>query len=220
MKQLHTFLFIAILLSATTSHSQIQKGATFLGGDLSLGTQWIKNENPDSKYSSDAITVVPVFGKAIRENVILGGDLRYSHGKVESHTSPGSEETGNAYGAGVFVRKYYFLGKSGFSVFAQGRFGFLYSKTEYNNGTSIADSKTYNYSINAYPGISYSISRKFQLETGVGNFLSLSYQSNRTTSPGTIAVSKSRSLQLSTSLFNQTNFYVGFRILLNNTAKG
>ena len=71
--------------------------------------------------------------------------------------------------------------------------------------------------LSAYPGLSYTISKKLQLETGFNNLIAVSYDSNKRTemdSQGTREFKTNR-FEVSRSLDNLSSLYLGFRLLLN-----
>jgi hypothetical protein len=211
MKKFNTLFFIASLLFAGTIHAQINKGATFLGGDISGSINSTKQDgNQTSK--SEGITFSPAFGKAIRQNLILGFDAVVHLGRTELFANPDARQRG--YGIGMFMRKYSQLGKGAFSLFLQGRLGGVY-QTNILNTVQRNESKTIAASLSAYPGLSYRISRRLQLETGFSNLLSLSYNRTKTIGTPSQITQKSTNLSLNTSLNNISELYAGFRLLIN-----
>lgn len=211
MKKIHTLTFIVSFLITGVSHAQIKKGATFLGGDISANagnrkTDGVKTDNWHYVFIS------PVFGKAIRENLVFGVDAYFSFGYNAGPSSPPGKSRG--YGLGTFLRKYGQLGKSGFSLFLHNRFGGNYQ----SNRLDPINRKETSFSIgfSAYPGLSYRVSRKLQLETGFNNLLSLNYTRGKSHTGGTVPSTQiSNSFGFSTSLNNLSSLYAGFRVLIN-----
>src|SRR5689334_16143358 len=101
-----TLLFaIGIAIFAFSANSQITKGSTFLGGQISANLNSYNYDAAGSPTSkTNLFSISPVVGKAIRNNLVIGGRLTYGHGKYNTVT-PDEFET-NMYGAAVFVRKY------------------------------------------------------------------------------------------------------------------
>jgi hypothetical protein len=214
-KKILLVIFISSFVTAV--HAQIKKGAIFLGGNIGFSIQDSKTTQATAPGFDDKNTYVsisPVFGKAIKDNLILGADIIWSYSKVES-----SLQKTHAYGAGVFIRKYKELGK-GFYVFGQTRIGGSYNSLEngYTNNQASSYDKTTGYSaaINIYPGVSYSISRKLQLETGFNNLAYLSFDHSKRIENFNGGVSVvSNTFGLGSSLSSLSGFTLGFRVLID-----
>lgn len=210
-------LLALVVCSVVTSVSaQIKKGAILLGGDLGFSLQNSKisiNGNAGNNNNDTYINVSPVFGRAIKENLVAGFDLTYSYNKAE--TAYPVQKT-HAYGVGVFLRKYKELGK-GFYLFGQSRIGGTYNNVDnvYDQSQPVTEykSKGYSAAINIYPGVCYSLNRKWQLETGFNNIANLSFNHLQTDNSGATTVSNS--FGLSSSLSTLSGFVLGFRFLLN-----
>jgi hypothetical protein len=228
-KQFYLVLFFFSV--ALCSQAQIKKGTILLGGDVGFSSQ--KNENDDPNNVSTKQTIInlaPSIGKAIKDNLVAGVDLTF--GSVKSNQYGGSSSGQNTYtnnqhdyGLGFFLRRYKPLG-SGFSVFMQGRLGAIYNtqKSEITSQlSSTLDLKGYTIDLGFYPGISYAITKRIQLETGFQNLVYAQYDHSKSTqvtnsSPGTNSVTnKSNDFRLATSLSdNLYGFVVGFRVLLGS----
>jgi hypothetical protein len=105
----------------------------------------------------------------------------------------------------------------------QGRFGGSYStsKDEPQSSGAVTDIKETNITLGFYPGISYAITNKVQLETGFQNLLFASYDHQKRTdqpqSGGTPSSYSSNSISLATGLSNSfSGFVIGFRVLLGS----
>lgn len=219
MKRKLLFIFsIACLTTAT--QAQIGKGSILLGGDLGFSTQKTKPiENVPDTRKLNGFYVSPAVGVAVRNNLVVGGNLSYGTQSEKRDLNDYSSKY-NRYGAGAFVRKYKPVGKSGFYVFGQVGLQFSYSDQELKSSNSpiIQKGKITNISINVYPGISYAVSKRFHLESGFNNLLSLGYTREKSylESPGAVSGYTSNGFSLSSSLSNaQSAFYVGFRVLLS-----
>jgi hypothetical protein len=215
-----TLLFSFIIFSLTlTIDAQIKQGAVFLGGDIGGSIQTTKR-NGMEVGSQNGLTILPVFGKAIRENLILGGEAGFNlYTNKNNDLNPGSDskQENNSYQAGVFIRKYRPFGKSGFSMFLQGRLGFNYFRNEYSSSYQATDKiKRYTIGISAYPGISYAVSKRLQLETGFNNLLNLNYFTENREIGGSLGYTdKTNGIGISSSINNISSLYLGFRLLLN-----
>lgn len=204
-------LVIIICTVASAVDAQIKKGAIFLGGQLGLSTQSSKNDIPNSESKSTGFNISPAFGKAIKENLVIGGDISFGYNKNESSNT----QKTYSYGVGFFVRQYKNLAKD-FYLFVQSRLGASYSKsTARDNGQPLnnIDNKGFIVQAAIYPGIAYGVSKKIQLEGGLNNLAYIQYNhSNQTSSNSSF---KTNAFSLGSSLSNFAGLTVGFRVLLN-----
>jgi hypothetical protein len=219
MRKLTLLFFFTTYILSTTIHAQIKKGSVFLGGDIGGSTQTTKR-NGTEVNSQDGLTILPLFGKAIRENLILGGEAGFSlYNNKNKDFNPGSnsQQKNNSYQAGVFIRKYKQIGKSGFSMFLQGRLGFNYFRNEFSSSYQATDkTKRYTIGISAYPGISYAVSKRLQLETGFNNLLNLNYFTEKKEIGGSLGYTdKTNGIGFGSNLNNISSLYLGFRVLIN-----
>lgn len=220
MKKVITlFSFVAISASA---FSQLGKGSILLGGDLVFDSRKSEQEiAPFNEGTRKYLLLQPTVGIAIRENLFAGATLRYGRSRDEQKLS-GYENTDEQFGGGVFLRKYQPLGKSGFFVFGQAGLNLDFRRVETVAVLGVNDSRQRSQTVGIYvqPGISYEVSKRFQLETGLSNLATLSFYSEKTktrtnsSSPYTDS-NKASGVSFSSSLSNTGNpFYFGFRVLL------
>jgi hypothetical protein len=177
------YLFIVFIFASLVSSAQIGKGSILLGGDISFNSQK-GNTTPGNTntYSSSNFTFAPSIGKAIKDNLVLGGMLIYGHQQNSSDQGAGntSKATADTYGLGAFLRKYFPLGK-GFSFFTEAQLeGFLTENKSDGTLTSKGEDLTFAFS----PGIAYGISRRVQLELGLPEFFSATYTHNKALNAG------------------------------------
>ena len=113
---------IAVSIFVCSANAQIKKGSIFRGGDISGSTQKTKIGDITTN-KQNGITISPVFGKAIKDNLVLGMNVGF--GIYEMDNSNGNNYSQNAdfYNAGVFLRKYKNIGAGGFYLFVQGGLG-------------------------------------------------------------------------------------------------
>src|SRR5262249_27192880 len=115
--------------------AQIRKGAVLLGGDIGANNQ--KSSVQDSViYKQRSINAGFSYGKAIKENLILGGAVYWRNQRSVDWAVPDVTYNQNTWGLGVFMRKYKQLGASGFYVFAQGALSGEYMRQK---ATSVTD---------------------------------------------------------------------------------
>jgi hypothetical protein len=206
---------ITVLAVANFTNAQIKKGAIFLGGDISASTQNTKSQNQTSS-KQNGVLISPVFGKAIKDNLILGvhaGVGFYNN----NYDNDNMKSKSNSYNAGIFLRKYKNIGNSDFYFFMQGGLNGNFSKQTqqriapaYNE-----ENKYFNIALSAYPGISYAVTKKLQLETGFNNLLTLSYMNEKRTVGITNYTTNGFSISSSLSYNALSSLYLGFRFLLN-----
>ncbi|PZR29317.1 MAG: hypothetical protein DI535_02950 [Citrobacter freundii] len=215
MKKFLLSLFIASSCILFTAHAQIKKGAVLLGGDLNV--RHTKVSVPDDVIRKETnVNLNASYGKAIRENLIFGGSVSWLNSSVDDENTVFDYKS-NTWGLGAFLRKYQQLGSSGFFVFAQGALSGNYSYGKSRSNT-LNESKGTGWSaaLIAYPGISFSLTKKLQIETGLSDFLRLSYGHGRTDYENPMVADQvSNSLSFSSSIENFSNLYIGFRVLLN-----
>jgi hypothetical protein len=208
-------IICSLILITTVSNAQIAEGSVFLGGDLAAGTQKTKSEI-NTTYKSTSLTISPAFGKFIKENLVLG--ISPGYGYSNSKNDLGFKIKSTLYHGTVFIRKYKNIGASGFYIFGQSGVEAGYSKqsTENPSGTDEVIKRS-SVGINAFPGISFEVSKKFHLETGFNDLLTISYNHEKRESNNPAYVGyKTNGFNLATSLSNSTSaFYLGFRVLLS-----
>jgi opacity protein-like surface antigen len=204
-----------------TTRAQINKGALWVGGSIGYNEQ--KGEpygTAASPYKSNAFTINPSIGTVVKDNLVVGINLLYNQVKTDNDGNSIKSKT-NAYGGGVFVRKYFPV-ISRLYIFGDAGVGFTSTKTDktlpnYYNGVPIkTTSKGWSGAVGITPGIAFAVSKKFQLETSLNNLFSVAYNSNKTTGPTDYY--KGKSHQLSAGLYadGQAQFNIGFRFLFNN----
>lgn len=214
--QKRILLAVFTVTVATGVNAQIKKGALLLGGQLSFNSQKNESTAPNVYVSnSNSLFISPAFGKAVKENLFVGVDLVYSHGKYQ--TSSTSKQLSDGYGAGFFVRQYKALGK-GFYLFGQARVGGVYNKQAYtdqvqaNNNSS---TKGFTVQLGFYPGVSYAVSKKLQVEAGFSNLAALRYEHLKQTFANSSTVYTTNSFSFSSSLSSFAGPTIGFQVLLN-----
>lgn len=214
MKKLITILVTGIFAGTVTTQAQVKQGAIMLGGDFSMSSEKRDNQSAfNSKQTGVGIT--PVFGYAVKDNLVIGGDLYYSEGKYDA-TPPAYDNKNSYRGAGFFVRHYRELGHSGFSLFVQARLGYQHYRFTQTNTTLIDDLKRNEVRATVNPGLSYTINKRWQLETGMSNLLVLSvYSQKQTVSAGNPSNYTTKGMSLNGNINPATNLYVGLRFLLN-----
>ncbi|HKO79710.1 MAG TPA: hypothetical protein VJU78_04905 [Chitinophagaceae bacterium] len=81
--------------------------------------------------------------------------------------------------------------------------------------TTYDETKQFTISVNAYPGISYAVSKKLHLETGFNNLLMVNYFHGKRETGNPVITYKAKGFNVSSSLNNATSsLYLGFRLLI------
>lgn len=224
MKKLHTISLVFSLAITFTTTAQVNKGAIFLGGNIGFSHYKIDYGSSSGDTKTNSILIAPAFGIAVKNNLVAGVTAHIGSSTTKESNTPNSAESrSNSYGAGLFLRKYKAIGKSGFSIFAQGNLGGGYAKSENENQSTgyRQEIRITNIGLSVAPGISYAVSRKLQLETGFNNALSLTFSNQKASNynNNTLTTSqKTNGFDISTSLNSFTSsFYLGFRVLLNKS---
>ncbi len=212
MGKLFTLITIVVFTSSSI-YAQISKGSILLGGGIGYSSQENKLEGSTIENKTSNFYISPAIGIAIKENLIVGGDLSFSS-QIQKNGS--NETTNNYYGAGIYLRKYLPIA-SRFYIFGQGRMGANIFDGETKHGTDyISTNKGYNVNAGIYPGISFQVNKKLHLETGFNNLVYLQYEKVKikTQSLGNVDNATSKSFTVNSSLNNMSGLYVGFRILM------
>lgn len=213
MRKILLLLIIIAFPFADNAIGQISKGSIFLGGDVGAHTQKTKSDAVVTNKTT-GIYVMPVFGKAIRENLVFGVNAGFSITDAKNPATNGQQKT-EGYNAGLFLRKYKNIGTSNFYVFIQGGVGANYQLQEQEGGYMTYDkAKRTTIGLTAYPGVSYAINKKFHLESGLNNLIMINYyhENHETGSP--VTTYKTNGFSIASSLNNSSSLYLGFRVLI------
>jgi len=211
------YLLAAGLLVLGTSRAQIKKGESWLGGYVSF--QKVDNNPVAPNYGTATIAFVsPSFGKAIRDNLLLGVSLTYGTYKtVQPNDSYTYTLKYSNYGVAFFLRRYKDLGRN-FSLFLEGDLGGVYipQKGSFEGSSGLyLDNKSYSINATLSGGIAYRIMHRWQLEAG---FQSLAYAGfGHSREDGSVANNRSlNSFNLGTNLNRAlNNISIGCRYMLN-----
>jgi len=206
MKKIVFFSFIFVIITCSLE-AQINKGSLLLGGNVGFSTSKAK----DTSLQNNGVSVSPVVGIAVKENIVVGISFSYGQGK-DNLSLPNFKSERTSYGAGVFVRKYIPLGK-GFYLFGEAGLSYQNYSSTYTYPSQATGLKVQTIGINLYPGVSYAISKKLQLEFGLPQLVTLGY--SRTQQIVNAApIQKTNELYCSAAASSFSNFILGFRIFL------
>lgn len=210
-----TFSLLTVLITMSAVNAQIRKGANLIGGSIYYNNQKSDqtsgNSTQGTKNSGFGIT--PSYGKAIRDNLVIGATLNYGN-SVNENYNPGNSSTtkNNSFGAGVFIRPYKNLGASGFYLFLDGHLGANYSKST----NSPYENKGFDVGAGINPGIAFAISPKMQIETGLNNLFYAGYFSNKSTNGQPVYTSKSSGFNAGIGLGSSTTWTVGVKFIFGS----
>ncbi len=183
-KAMKRVVISSLLLFATTGlFAQI-----FVGGSVGFNTTGGKIENGNTsvdKVTLTSFSLAPKAGIFLSEKLAVGAILGFN---LQSEKTPGTPEEidrTTTFGLTPFAR-YYAFSLNKLSVFAQGNLGFSYGVEKNKVGsTTTTGPKTTTIGISAFPGISYKLTEKVELEAVIGglnlNFNRVSVKNNNTT---------------------------------------
>jgi len=212
------YLLAASLLVFCTGRAQINKGDLLLGGALSFQQQ---NSDPVLPNNDNAtiIGVIPSFGKAIQENLVVGVNFSYLYTKYgeADGVHPLYTARGANYRLTFFVRRYKDLGHN-FSMFLEGDLGPGYSrgKGSYEGSSQLdVDGKSYSVYAGLSGGVAYRLNHRWMLETGFQDLAYANYGQSEYKGTGIAAPWKADYFALGTSLSKPlSNFVIGCRYIL------
>lgn len=213
-----TFSLLVAFITISAANAQIKAGTNVMGGSIYYNSQKteLNNANVGQVTKNSSFGIVPSYGKAIRENLVVGADLSYTN-TVQENTNGNNNSTktkNNSFGAGVFVRPYKNLGTSGFYLFLQGRLAADFSKEKL--GSNNNENTGFNIGVGINPGIAYAITPKMHIETGLNNLFYTGYSSNKSASDQISYSYKTSGFNASIGLGNSTQWTVGVKFLLGS----
>jgi hypothetical protein len=211
-----TFFFLIAFTMASVANAQIQKGTTVLGGNINFSTQKSDPGSGGTTTSGQNFNVMPLFAKAVKQNFIVGGDIIYGRYFNKQTSSNAVYKTdNNSYGIGAFVRGYKNLGNSGFYLFLQSRLGadITNGKNSYTGDPgpdTKNDNNGFDIRLNLYPGVSYAVTPKMHIETGLNDLFQVGYSSSKS-SGSQIQETKSSGFSAGIGLGSSTIWTVGVK---------
>jgi hypothetical protein len=189
-----------------------------LGGSIGFSSSHDKYDNPPYERQTSIFYISPVIGKAIKQNLILGFDLRYSYELNKTQTVDTSQT--HSAGAGIFMRRYTGLGKN-FYLFGEGRFGGSFFNRKVDAQPYIGTTKGFGLNLGFTPGVAYSLNNKLQLETSFNNLVYLNFEKRKATKGNSQGPYKTTFFSAGSSLGTIAALNLGLRVLINQgTAAG
>jgi hypothetical protein len=213
MKQRFLLSFLFVCSLAVTTQAQINKGATWLGGQAGYSQSSEEGVSSNTKNKQSSFNISPAVGTAVKDNLIVGISASYVHSKSKSGSTVMTKY--NSYGGGVFIRKYIPV-VSRLYIFGDAKVSFNAFRTDENISTNPNKIKGWNVGISATPGLSYAITNKIHIETGVNSLFSTTYEKKNQKQGSSEA--NSSSFNSGVFLNNNSPLFIGFRFLLNKKA--
>jgi hypothetical protein len=173
----------------------------FAGGNFSLNASSDKTDQGTTtfKNSNSNFNLYPSVGEFFSEKIAIGLALNISFSSSTSGSNTETKTQSSAIGASPFIR-YYAIKWNKLSLFGQGNIGFAFSNSSQTlDGTETDEPKDYRYYFNIYPGLSYDISDKLQLQSSI-NILSFGY--NYTVTKDDLTKSSSSDFNMGAGLSN------------------
>lgn len=201
------------------ANAQVEKGSIFTGGSVGFNTSQNENVNNPGKSTGLSWSLSPQFGKAFKQNKIIGIQLQYngSINKIEPAQNLESKNTSSSFGVGVFYREYFPIYQKWF-FYGQGTLGVNVSKNEQKNqGITTSVGNGWNTGIDGSLGISYQAGRKCWLEAGLNSFFNIGYYHSKSEAyqAGQVTTAtKGNGLSASFNASSFNNIAIGFRWII------
>lgn len=214
-----SFIFVcSSIFFFYTPQAQIKKGSLFLGGNISFLS--VKNDIDLPQpllQKQKSISIQPLAGKAIRDNTIIGIYISFGYAQSDNINNSLASKT-NQYAGALFLRKYKSL-LAGFSLFGETDLRFLHEGRTYYRSNQTDNTKGPTIGVSFYPGLSYAVNKKLQLETAFGRLFDISYTHENRLVKGSDGRTNAKStinfFNVQTILNNISNFTLGFRLLIS-----
>ena len=211
---------LLLLLFASVVNAQFNSGQKMVGGQLGFG-YYSNDQASNGKFKSTSISSTISLAKFVSPSLFneWGVNYSYSYSHYPSNANNIDEKIYNHSFSSYFSRtKLNSLGKNFFLGFTgTGAAQFQFGKNNYITG-DYDKINSYQVSINGGMGLYYKLNRRFLLNCGLSNLLSLSFNHGETNSySGSSSINQTTSgINLSTGLsgFSFYNLNIGFRYLI------
>jgi hypothetical protein len=214
MKKGLLILSIAFFAIGSSTHAQINKGATLIGWNIGGSSENIENPSVGDGKASAIMSGIRL-GKAVRENLIIGGSVGYGGSKTTNINNYDTKT--REYQVGIFARKYKQISTSSFYIFATGSLIAGRATRDFTYLQTSAEEKMKRTSIllGLTPGVSYGVNKWLQIEAGLNSLLVMSYSNERVTSGGGALLSQRKLFYANADISAQNTFQFGLALLLN-----
>ncbi|MDR6781816.1 hypothetical protein ABIE26_001696 [Pedobacter africanus] len=141
------------------------KGTSALGFGANVHSSKTKNENlPENTSNTTNRNFSLSYGLFVKDNAKLGVELNY--GKNKNSNTEGFESSTKSYGANVTYQQYYPLIKKLYA-YAGARAGYGETRQESSPDPTYGNIKGNQYTIGAYGGVTWFVSKRFAFETSL-----------------------------------------------------
>jgi hypothetical protein len=161
-----TYLTLIALCVAFSSYAQIEKGRTYVSGQLGGGSTKTSYETPASVTGPEKQTnfsLTASYGYLVADSWAVGISINGSNNSTKYNNQ--IKATGNGYGFSPYVRKYFSIGEK-FYFHLDGGVDYQVEKSEFKNPTApitTTDSNAKSTWVYVSPGFSYFLSNRFAL---------------------------------------------------------
>lgn len=169
-----------ILLSALTltalafsANAQVEKGTVWVGANARFFSQDFSHEAPGLTFSkSKGYHLTPSVGYTFKDNQVAGLTLGFGHASMKGSNAEGAAD---AYGAGVFYRRYFKLVR-GLYVYGQGFADYSFSHATTHASTDyFSDTRQHSVQVGIYPGVAYRLHQRVFVEAAWQRVPTFSY---------------------------------------------
>ena len=203
-------LFVCTLVCCSSFlQAQIGKGSLMIGGQLGYTSSNSRSQAPNESYEGDTFGGSLSVGKAIKDRLFVGVEL--GSGLSNSEQDMGYKSHNVYHGAGIFMRKYFDIGKR-FFVFTHANSGINFFDNEARSPLDFREDEGYSLVVAFSPGLSYALNRKLHLETGFQSIVSASYSRGKVKRSNG-QQTRNENFSVSTNLNNLASIRVGLRLL-------
>lgn len=173
-----------ILLSALTitaltfsAKAQVEKGTVWVGTNARFFSQDFSHEAPSMTFTkSKGYHFTPSVGYTFKDNQVAGLTLGFGHSSMKGSSAEGASD---AYGTGVFYRRYFKLVK-GLYVYGQGFADYSFSHTTAHASTDyFSDTRQHSVQVGIYPGVSYRLHKRVFVEAAWQRVPTFNYTNTR-----------------------------------------
>src|SRR5581483_2243401 len=205
-------LSLAILFCFIGSvNAQIGKGSLWLGGGIGYNSSKTDNNVAVPQTQDNNFNFNPGIGVAVKNNLILGADITFnsevnkSPNYVYSSVPVTETKKTKTYGVGVFLREYFPV-INRLYIFGQERVYYSAGKTTDQYGGNTDNDKNWGTGFSFYPGVSFALTKKLQLESGFNNLFNVNYSQAKVNGKQT-----NESFEIGATSNNSGYFTIGFR---------
>lgn len=195
---------------AGTASAQINSGTVIAGGSLGVSTYTEAYGNNERTIRS--LDFYPSIGFFIRDNLAVGLNTGWNNSRDKN---AGAQQENSGFRVGIFTRKYRSLSK-GFYLFGEAGAGYDRQKQDNTSANQNSYQTRNTFRVYVYPGVSYAVGRRLQLEAALADLLQISYNRTHTAYSTPLAEGGNRASNfgLQSGIGNNIPLNLGFRLFL------